>query len=456
VYSYDNAGNITSKKEYAFSVGTLGSIINTVSYSYGDSAWGDLLTTFKGSTISYDEMGNPDNLYLRGRDYVMTWTAGRRLASMTNSSGNEFYTFTYNDEGIRTSKNMSGITHNYYLSGSQIIAEQAGIILLVYLYDENGSPVGMQFRTDSMAENTFITFWFEKNLQGDIIAVYNESGTKLITYTYDAWGNVTETVNNRVGDNRYATYNPFRYRGYYYDKETGLYYLQSRYYSPEMGRFINADGQLNGGLLGYNQFAYCENNPVMFTDPTGEFFVSTTLICVIAGALIVGTIGGVIGNAYADSQGYTGWDKAECIIIGASVGAVAGGIGGYIAAPAITTATGIAGLTVTSAGISTVAAVGTDFGKLGVLIENSGQQVVDWENKIWHGIQRMAERGVTKDMVELWVRTGKTLQQSGDRILYVTKQGAVVINKIGQVITAYTSKDFDENMKEIVIKLFGR
>ena len=134
----------------------------------------------------------------------MTWTAGRRLAAMTNSAGNEYYTFTYNDEGIRTSKTAYGTTHNYLLSGSQIIAEDLGNILLVYLYDENGSPMGMQYRTSSMNEGVFYTFWFEKNLQGDIIAVYNESGTKLISYTYDAWGNVTQTVHNHAGSNSFA------------------------------------------------------------------------------------------------------------------------------------------------------------------------------------------------------------------------------------------------------------
>ena len=93
------------------------------------------------------------------------------------------------------------------------------------------------------------------------------SGNRVVTYTYDAWGNVTVsgTLATTIG-----VLNPFRYRGYYYDTETGLYYLNSRYYNPEFGRFISADGQLNGGLLGYNQFAYCENNVVNSIDIRGE------------------------------------------------------------------------------------------------------------------------------------------------------------------------------------------
>ena len=136
---------------------------------------------------------------------------------------------------------------------------------------ESGSPIGMQYRTTSYAANTFDTFYFEKNLQGDIIAVYNASGTKVLSYTYDAWGNHTVTWHNSSGTNLYAQYNPFRYRGYYYDTETGLYYLQSRYYNPAWGRFLNVDGLIysNAGLIGYNMYVYCGNEPVGGYDPTG-------------------------------------------------------------------------------------------------------------------------------------------------------------------------------------------
>ena len=118
-----------------------------------------------------------------------------------------------------------------------IISESWSNALAVYLYDAEGSPVGMQYRTSSQAEDAFYTYWFEKNLQGDIVAVYSESGVRLISYTYDAWGNCTETFHNIVGTNNFARNNPFRYRGYYYDTDTKLYYLQSRYYDPAIGRF---------------------------------------------------------------------------------------------------------------------------------------------------------------------------------------------------------------------------
>ncbi len=161
--------------------------------------------------------------------------------------------------------------HIYTLEGSRIVSEEYGDNLLIFLYDESGAPIGMQYRNIAYAKDRFDTFYYEKNLFGDIIALYNESGTKVLSYTYDAWGNHTTTWHNSSGTNMYAQYNPFRYRGYYYDTDTGLYYLQSRYYNPQWGRFLNADAYINanGDMIGFNMYAYCSNNPVMGYDPTG-------------------------------------------------------------------------------------------------------------------------------------------------------------------------------------------
>ena len=145
--------------------------------------------------------------------------------------------------------------------------------LVLYIYDADGSPIGMQYRNTSYAEGVFDTYWYEKNLQGDIVAVYNQTGAKLISYTYDAWGNCTVSYPNN-GNSSTAIYNPFRYRGYYLDTETGFYYLNSRYYDPAIGRWLNADAQISGiggDLRGYNLFAYCFNNPVNMSDPSGNW-----------------------------------------------------------------------------------------------------------------------------------------------------------------------------------------
>jgi len=183
--------------------------------------------------------------------------------------------FTYDDNGIRTSKTVDNVKHSYYLSGSLIVAEQWSDKLIIYLYDSTGSPIGMMYRTTSYAEGAFDVFWYEKNLQGDIVAVYNESGTKVASYTYsNAWGKHSVSFINGGGSTG-AQYNPFRYRGYYYDTDLGMYYLQSRYYDPNTCRFISPDDVIylgaNGNLASYNLYAYCSNNPVMGYDPSGHW-----------------------------------------------------------------------------------------------------------------------------------------------------------------------------------------
>ncbi|MBE5888333.1 MAG: DNRLRE domain-containing protein [Lachnospiraceae bacterium] len=272
VYTYDNAGNILTKSEYNITAAgvTPSNALYTYTYEYNDENWGDKLTSFDGTTFTYDEIGNPINYY-NGTHWRFRWENGRRLSM---ASGN-YYTleFEYNDEGIRVSKTVNGVEHTYRLNGSQIIAEEWGNQLLVYLYDADGSPIGMQYREVSDAAGTYESYWFERNLQGDIVAVYSSNGTLLVSYIYDAWGDVTTTYHNG-GEDTEAVYNPFRYRGYYYDVETGLYYVSSRYYDPEIGRFINADDIAylgTGGLTSYNLFAYCGNNPVMGYDPYGTF-----------------------------------------------------------------------------------------------------------------------------------------------------------------------------------------
>nr|WP_272509010.1 RHS repeat-associated core domain-containing protein [Clostridium ganghwense] len=112
-------------------------------------------------------------------------------------------------------------------------------------------------------------YYYIRNAQGDIIGLYDKNGEEVVKYSYDSWGkliSINDTSNKDVGEK-----NPYRYRGYRYDSETGLYYLQSRYYNPEWGRFINADAIAGsvGELLSHNMFVYCSNNPIMYSDPSG-------------------------------------------------------------------------------------------------------------------------------------------------------------------------------------------
>ena len=271
MYTYDFAGNITSKRTYSLTAAsaTPTNLQSTNTYSYGDTEWGDKMTAFNGVQITYDAIGNPRSYY-NGQSWSFAWTNGRDLAQATKSGS--FLTFTYNDEGIRTSKTVNNEVHTYTLNGTQIVSEAWDNHLIIYIYDIDSMPIGMQYRNTSYAEGVFDVYWFERNLQGDIVAVYDHNGTKLVAYVYDAWGNVTTSYYNG-GSTSAALYNPFRYRGYYYDVELKMYYLQSRYYDPAIGRFINADSFIStdSGVLGSNMFAYCGNNPVMGYDPTGHF-----------------------------------------------------------------------------------------------------------------------------------------------------------------------------------------
>ena len=261
-YAYDAGGNITTKKTYAYTTDSLDgkTPTETINYTYGNSAWGDELTSYKGEAIEYDEIGNPE-LY---RGWAMGWE-GRQLKSAGKNGTN--LSFTYDSEGIRTSKTVGSTTTKYLLNGTQILAQTTNGKTLCFFYDQQGNRVGM-----ADGKNNF--YYYIYNVQGDVIALADASTGKLVaTYTYDAWGKLVEfkdTTANSVG-----TQNPFRYRGYYYDTDCGLYYLNSRYYDAETGRFINADKFAStdpSGVLSANMFAYCENNPIIGCDPTGEFF----------------------------------------------------------------------------------------------------------------------------------------------------------------------------------------
>ncbi len=160
---------------------------------------------------------------------------------------------------------------SYVVSGTQILSETKGSSTNYYIYDDKGLPIGIVYNGT--------TYTYRKNLQGDIIAILDSAGNEVVTYIYHAWGNVT--VGGSLASTL-GTKNPFRYRGYYYDTETGYYYLNSRYYDPITGRFLNPEPNVDisgfdsgAGLLGYNVYAYCKNNPVMYLDYTGEAVVSS-------------------------------------------------------------------------------------------------------------------------------------------------------------------------------------
>jgi RHS repeat-associated protein len=265
--TYDNYGNIVSK--------------NGVAYTYGDGVWKDLLTKVGEQTITYDAQGNPTS-YL---GHTLTWEKGRQLKSF---DGN---TYTYNANGIRTSKTVDGVRHDFVLDGTKILRETWGKNVLIPLYDNEDSVCGISFNGEY--------FYFQKNLQGDIISITDQDANEIAKYTYDAWG-VCTIVSDTSACN-IATINPFRYRGYYYDNETQLYYLQSRYYNPSIGRFVNADESdyfaLTNNKTSNNLFWYCENEPITNADSSCCFVIRRWMVAAIIDFLLMLIPG--IGAAFA-------------------------------------------------------------------------------------------------------------------------------------------------------------
>ena len=273
-YTYDSLGQLTSERnfenmyytEYTYDAG--GNILRKYScdlnddvcfedavYGYGDANWKDKLTSFNGQTITYDEIGNPLS-YRDGMSFI--WQHGRELAGFSKAGTTASY--RYNDSGIRTKKVVNGVTTEYYLNGSTILTQITGNDRLDFLYDDTESLLG--FLSDGES------YYYVKNIQGDVIGILDSDGNQVVEYVYDVWGKVklvSGAMSSTLGH-----LNPFRYRGYYFDQESGLYYLNSRYYDPQTCRFINADGLIYcEDAIPTNLFKYCDNNPVTNTDLSG-------------------------------------------------------------------------------------------------------------------------------------------------------------------------------------------
>ncbi len=154
------------------------------------------------------------------------------------------------------------MTTKYFLDGSTILAQQTGSDVLWFLYESDGTRVGFTYNGAD--------YYYTKNAQGDVTGIVDRDYNTVVQYSYDAWGKLLVTTGSMA--NTIGKINPFLYRGYYYDAETGLYYLNSRYYDPQTGRFLNTDGYVSTatGLLGYNMFAYTNNNPIRMKDSNGS------------------------------------------------------------------------------------------------------------------------------------------------------------------------------------------
>ena len=246
-YTYDLGGNILKKERFAYADTT--NPLETVTYTYGDANWRDKLTAVNGNAIRYDAIGNP----LSDGTWTYIWQNGRQLQKMQKAGVTA--EFVYNADGLRVQKTVNGVATKYTLHGKNVVHMTSGADELHFFYDAQNRPAVVVYNGTAYA--------YVKSLQGDIVAILDENGNAVVSYGYDAWGaplwctgELAETL---------GKVQPFRYRGYVFDEETGLYYLRSRFYNSSLCRFIDMDCLIHSG----NTFAYCCNSPASMHDVCG-------------------------------------------------------------------------------------------------------------------------------------------------------------------------------------------
>lgn len=267
-YGYDASGNMVASIVSNITASGTESVVYRTNYTYtngvltGTSRTGTLVPS-SSTTYQVDRMGNPVAYTTGGNTYYLNWGEGRMLTSIGTDADNNV-SYTYNADGLRTTKtvttNGESVTTQYIWGSNGLAGTVSGDTTVIVLYDADGEPAG--FSVNGMV------YTYVKNIQGDVMQILDSTGDAVVSYAYDPWGVPTVTGNTTL-----AAINPCSYRGYDYDEETGYYYLQSRYYSPETGRFLSAD---DSGVIGIairlslnNIFVYCQNNPVNMNDPEG-------------------------------------------------------------------------------------------------------------------------------------------------------------------------------------------
>ena len=374
-YSYDAGGNITERKEYAYT--TAEQLDNetataTKEYVYRTSGWKDQLLSYDGESIVYDASGNPTTY----RGATLGFEAGRRLKSYKKAGDANAYEFTFDYRGVRNSKKTKDAdghdkTWSFYYDedgklwgetkSEKVLQGNFGIklwtdrITKIGFFHLNSGLAGFTLsRQTGIADAVKADYIYRKNALGDIDGIFDTDMNLIGEYVYDAWGNCT--IEATGADNiEIMETNPFRYRGYYWDKELNLYYLQTRYYDPQTGRFINADGieyalEQYKNINALNLYSYCNNNPIMGIDPEGtksKFWgwLLTAFVAVVAtAAIVVGTVvtGGLVsavlvgagvgaltsmGSSVIAQGGFKDadpWQVAKSGAIGAVIGAASG------------------------------------------------------------------------------------------------------------------------------------
>lgn len=252
-YSYDMYNNIKNVETYAYD-GVIGECLDIDTYEYESDENTDRVTTFNGTELLYDEIGNPLTYY-DGKEF--SWS-GRNLEVVQMNNG--YVEYAYDKNGLRVQKDVDGKVTNYYYEGEDIIVEASDEHVIWYIYDDTTNVIGFSYAGND--------YYYVKNASHDVIAIIDDDGKFVCGYQYDPWGNIL----NIDGNVDIAEINPIRYRSYYYDKESCFYYLKTRYYDPEIRRFISMDDVCDVAyeMVDPNLYAYCCNDPVNLYDPEGK------------------------------------------------------------------------------------------------------------------------------------------------------------------------------------------
>ena len=319
-YLYDKNNNILNKTVYDLSTNEL---IKEDKYQYASNLISDLLVKFNDESFSYDEYGNIKTF----RNQTCKFNSFHKINQIGENN------FTYNSLGCRTRKNS--IYYDYDAQG--LLCKEQSNHTIIYHYENNRI---CSINVDGK------DYLFRRNLLQDVTHIYDVDGNLCAMYHYDAWGNhkVYDEFGVENSDVDFiGNINPIRYRGYYFDKETGLYYCNSRYYSPELCRWISADSidYLDpNNINGLNLYAYCNNDPVNYYDPSGHsallalgIFALSSLamwgVSELFGAQIAGGIGSISGGATAISTGISLWAFGPW---GIAAGIILMAVGGFTVA----------------------------------------------------------------------------------------------------------------------------